>query len=58
MTQKQTFDFLPRDDASDDAPTDAGPDTSSDFFIDGWDAYKRWLDELRDQLEPGTPDSG
>ena len=25
----------------------------SDFFIDGWDAYDRWLDDVRDRMDAG-----
>ncbi len=55
MTRKRTYDFSPQDDGSGDVPQEApapvsDPPASSEFFIDGWDAYRRWLDDLRDQL--------
>ena len=51
MDKKHTFDFSPPDGQPVDDPSEATPDRSSEFFIDGWDAYREWLDELCDQLD-------
>ncbi|MEL7449524.1 MAG: hypothetical protein AAFN78_09960 [Pseudomonadota bacterium] len=35
------------------APSAARAAKRSDFFIDGWDAYDRWLDDVRGRMDAG-----
>ncbi len=55
MGRKRTFDFSGDTDADREREHDAAAG-ESEFFIDGWDAYGEWLDELRKNVEKKPPE--
>ena len=57
VAPRKIYDFCDPDSGSTTPPPSLRSTTRtarrSDFFIDGWDAYDRWLDEVRDRMDAG-----
>ena len=52
VAPRKIYDFCERAESADTPPAEESPGgPGNEFFIDGWDAYGRWLDNVRDNMD-------